>query len=300
MLPEVFDSSMLAAYKSCPSLFRLVYSDEWKSKKNSVHLHAGGSFAKGVETTRKAFYEDSLTSEDAIALGAKAVMDSYGDFDAPSEGSGSAKTLDRMVGAFIFYFDNYPLTLDTGYPIILPGGRRGIEYSFVHPLPIDHPETGNPLLYAGRMDAILHYSGAPYIFDEKTTSRLGPTWGHQWDLRSQFIGYTWGCQQAGIMVKGAVVRGVSILKEKYETQESINNFSEWEVDRWYGELLDWIQEIVKCYQTKKWRHSFDHACTEYGGCAFRSVCKSPDEKPWLETYFERRHWDPVTREETLL
>jgi hypothetical protein len=295
--PEVFDSSMLAAFKSCPQLFYKVYIANWKTKTDSVHLTAGGAFAKGIEVAFDAFFVKDHSAEDSLALGLQALIKHYGDFQCPPE---SAKSLERMMGALEFYFQNYPLNKEAGYPIILPGGRRGIEFSFVHALPINNPSTGNPILFCGRLDGIRQYAGAAYGFDEKTTSRLGPTWSQQWNLRSQFIGYKWGCKESNIAVQGIVVRGVSILKTKYETQESINDYSDWEVDRWYLELIEWIEEMIKCWKTNRWRYNLDHACTEWGGCGFKSVCKSQNEQPWLETYFERRYWNPVTREETLL
>jgi hypothetical protein len=204
-----------------------------------------------------------------------------------------------MLGAFEFYFSNYPLDHTTP-PIILPGGRQAIEFSFAEPLPILHPETGNPLIYCGRMDAILAFAGGNFICDEKTTSSLGPTWSRQWDLRAQFTGYAWGCGKAGIHIDGALVRGVSILKTKYETQQAISYRPEWQIDRWYSELLDWIEDMIRDWKRGKFRHSLDHACADFGGCAFRLACSSQDETSWLETSFERRFWNPLTRVETLL
>ena len=294
--PEVLDSSMMATFKSCPQLFRKVYIEQWKSKDPSVHLRAGGAFAAGVEAARTHFYVHGWSAEDSVASGLHALITHYGDFDCPPD---SAKSLERMCGALEFYFDRYPLNADSP-PIILPSGKHGIEFSFVHPLPIDHPTTGNPILYSGRMDALLNYAGGTFICDEKTTSSLGASWSRQWDLRSQFTGYAWGCRESGIRVDGAIVRGVSILKTKYDTQEAISYRPAWQLDRWFEELLGWVEEAIRCWQAGKWRHNLDHSCADYGGCAFRQACASQDETPWLETYFERRHWNPITREETPL
>jgi hypothetical protein len=150
------------------------------------------------------------------------------------------------------------------------------------------------------MDALLSYAGGVFICDEKTASSLGPTWSRQWDLRSQFSGYAWGCRESGIRVDGCIVRGVSILKTKYDTQEAISYRPTWQVDRWYEEMLRWIEDIKLCWARGEWRHNLDHACGDFGGCAFRNACSSQDETPWLETYFVRKHWDPLTRTETLL
>lgn len=295
--PEVLDSSSLASFKECPEKFRKTYVENWKPKEPSVHLHAGGAFAHGIERARTAFFLEGKSAEDAVADGLRALLHFYGDFECPAD---SAKSAERTAGALEFYFERYPLVLGEADPITLPSGKRGIEFNFVHPLPIAHPETGNPLLYCGRMDAILNYAGGVFICDEKTTTSLGPTWSRQWDLRSQFTGYAWGCRQAGIRVDGVIVRGVSILKTKYDTQEAISYRPEWQVDRWFEELQDWINQMIRCYQTGKWRHNLDSSCADYGGCGFRQVCLSAQPDSWYETYFERRHWDPVTRTETKL
>jgi hypothetical protein len=295
--PSIFDSSMLGSFKSCPQLFKKTYMSQWKPKEASVHLHAGAAFAKGIETARTAFYVNSLSSEDSVAAGLTALIEHYGDFACPSD---SPKSLERMAGALEFYFSNYPLTKDDSVPYLLPGGKSAIEFSFAQPLPINHPVTNDPLLYVGRMDAIINYAGGVYICDEKTTSQLGASWSRQWDLRAQFTGYAWGCQQAGIRVDGAIVRGVSILKSKYDTQQAISYRPDWQIERWYEDLLMWIEDIKKCWETGKWRYNLDHACAEYGGCTFRQACSSQDETPWLETYFEKRHWNPLLRIETKL
>lgn len=329
--PEVLDSSIINDLKKCPAKFDFAHCQDYKGRGTNVHLHAGGAFAVGCEATRRAFYlgeykylrpaftgvlpdgteekrpAEWLTRECkpsdrelAIQCGVEALMSSYGDFEAPDYGSGSAKTLDRMAGALIFYWDNYPLNHDSAFPIMLPGEKRGIEFNFTEVLPIDHPDTGNPLLYTGRLDAVLNFAGGHWGFDEKTTTSLGPTWGGKWALRGQFLGYTWGCRQAGIPIKGIVVRGVSILKTKYEVAESINEYADWHVDQWYSELLEWIQDAKLAYLAKRWRHNYGDACDDFGGCAFKHVCTSKNPAPWLATQFERRHWDPITRTETLI
>jgi hypothetical protein len=295
--PELLDASLLASFKSCPELCRKVYFEHFKSKEPSVHLHAGGAFAAGVERTRTAFYVEGKDSETSIAEGVGRLLEFYGDFPCPAD---SAKSAERMAGAFEFYWTNYPLSLEDGDPVVLEGGKRAIEVSFAEPLPITHPETNDPLIYCGRLDAILNYGGGRYITDEKTTTQLGASWSRQWDLRSQFTGYAWGARQIGIKVDGAIVRGVSILKTKYDTQQAISYRPDWMIDRWYAELQMWVAQMVACYKSGIWVHNFDHACAEYGGCQFREACSSQDEAPWLETYFERRAWNPLLRTEIKL
>lgn len=287
---------MVAAYKACPQLFRREFIENWRSKTPSVHLHAGSAFARGIEVARTEFYVAGASSPSAITKGKEALGEAYGDFECPSN---SAKSRERMLGAYDFYWSNYPLNQDSP-PIILPNGRQGIEFSFAEPLPIDNPDSGEPLIYSGRMDAILSFAGGSFICDEKTTSSLGPTWSRQWDLRSQFTGYCWGAQRNGIKVDGVLVRGVSILKTKYETQQAISYRPEWQVERWHNETKQWIWDMVQSYKVGHYRHNLDSSCSSYGGCAFREACSSQDPTPYLDVGFERRKWCPLTRTETKL
>ena len=290
--PSVVDSSMLASYKSCPTLFRYQYLEGWTGRDPSPHLHAGGAFAHALEATRRAFYVDGQTAEVAITLGADALREFWGDYTPPAY---VAKTLDRMLGAFTFYWANYPLNHEDFTPIVLPSGRRGIEFSFAHPLPIAHPVTGDPIIYCGRMDAIVNFAGTVYIVDEKTTSSLGPTWSRQWDLRSQFTGYAWGCRQAGVPVAGTIVRGVSILKTQYGTAQAVIYSPEWQVDRWYEELLERVEAMLHDWQRGRWLHNLDHSCADYGGCSFREPCSTQNPRGVLETLYKRARWNPLTR-----
>lgn len=295
--PEVFDSSMIATSKSCLQKFKKSYIDQWKSKESSVHLHAGKAFADGIEAARRAYYEANESQEDATGLGVAALLASYGDFECPAD---SAKSAERMAGALEYYCEMYPFQPDEGAPIVLADGKRGIEINFVTPVDFKHPVTGNPILYCGRLDALCNIAGAPRKVDEKTTSSLGATWSRKWDLRSQFIGYEWGLRQMGIRTQGAVIRGVSILKTKYDTAQAVINHPDWMVDRWYEQLIEHLAMLQRCWETGKWHYAYDDACADFGGCGFTRACSVEDETPWLETYFERRHWDPILRKETLL
>lgn len=326
--PEIVDSSMLSSLKTCEALFEKQYIQHFKPKGLSVHLHAGASFAKGLEVARTAFFtgeyhwmekvttisgESGLPSktemvhkieqrdpydvDSSLACGLQALLTAYGDFDCPED---SAKSASRMAGAYEFYFSSYPLARGVDEPITLPSGRKGIEFSFAEPCDVRHPHTGNPILIVGRMDAILQMFGGAFIEDDKTTSSLGASWSKQWDLRGQFSGYAWACKRSGIDVNGAVIRGVSILKTKYDTMQVVSYRPEWQLNRWYDEAMHWLERAKANWASGRWLHNLDHACAEYGGCAFRQVCLSQDEQPWLDTTFERRIWNPLLREEKKL
>ena len=294
--PSVLDATTMSAFKSCPRKAFLEYILHWKVREQSVHLHAGAAYAHGLEAARRAYYIEGKPPSESIAIGAGALLAAYGDFECPAD---SAKSAERTVGALEFYFEAYPLGEDKAIPITLPE-KRGIEFSFVQPLEALHPETGEPILYSGRMDMICDYDGMRLGEDDKTTSSLGGTWSKQWDLRSQFTGYVWLAKQAGIKLDGFLIRGVSILKTKYDTQQAITHRPEWQLDRWHEQLMRDIRRMQRCWEEGYFDYNLDHACAEYGGCVFREVCLMPDPTPLLQMRFQRRQWNPITRIETVL
>lgn len=293
MFPHTIDSTTLGAFRSCPEKARRTYIEHWKPQNESVHLVAGGAFASGIEAARRAFYIEGKPAADAVAIGGVALLAHYGDFEPPAD---SAKTADRMLGALEFYFDHYPLGGEGSSPITF-GEDKAIEFSFAFPIDVRHPVTGDPILYTGRSDMIGHAYDGIYTFDEKTTSSLGLSWTRQWDLRSQFTGYAWAARQSGLKTQGTIVRGVSILKTKYDTQQVLTYRADWEIDRWYTQLCRDVRRMIAAWATGEWDHNLDHACTEYGGCSLRTVCKSPSPETWLPVYFTKRVWDPLARKE---
>lgn len=603
--PEVIDSTIRAAATSCMQKAFLEFLLHYKPKEPSVHLHAGSAYAAGQERVRRAFYMEGESAEDALAQGLGAVLQHYGSFDCPDD---SAKSASRTAGALEFYYEKYPLGVDDAVPITLPGGGRGIEFSFAEPLmELPHPETGNPIIYCGRMDMICEKNRLVLIEDDKTTSQLGASWPRQWDLRcfsdhhelytqhgwmpiqqvtantellqsdaegnfsfttptdissyqytgemlsvegrrlsqfitpnhrvllqrrrggtttvlaeslfkqdgknaiplagrhtgdrlpddfqrllamvqadaklqpsngrvssgqghrehmpnrsitlgfikerkllrcqelldrlavkyttsskgfyisgfervaeltdmvldehkefkagyetlfgdafldeleywdgwnnqyytnsrhnalfvstvaalndraasagcdeaghwtvvlshdtartltsttitakpyvgrvycvsvpasyvltrlagnisisgnSQFTGYKWGASKAaGIHIDGVLIRGVSILKTKYDHMEAITYRPDWQVERWYHQLLRDIRRMIACWEEGYWDYNLDHACTEYGGCLFRNVCLAKEPEQILAQLYSRRAWNPITREETLI
>jgi hypothetical protein len=270
------------------------YVEHWKPKSTSVHLIAGGAFAAGIEAARVAFYVNGADSADAEAVGLTALIKHYGDFTPPE---GSAKTLERMCGAFEFYLCHYPLGADGANPITLPNGKRGIEFSFAEPLSISHPVTGDPILYTGRSDMLAERAGGVYVYDEKTTSSLGMQWANQWEMRSQFTGYEWAAARQDIKTAGSIIRGVSILKTKYDTLEVATYRTSHELNRFEDQLNRDVERMLRSWKEGYWDYSLDGGCTEYGGCSLVKVCKSSDPASWLPVFFTQRVWDPLARKE---
>jgi len=295
--PSVIDSTLIGQFRSCPQKAFRLYFEHWKPSAQSVHLIAGKAFASGIEVAREWFYVKGADAETAIAWGLGALWKEYGDFSEPED---SPKGPMRMAGALEYYFFQYPLGADGAKPHVFAGAKHGIEFSFLEPLPIRHPETGDPLLFAGRADMVADAFGGLFLYDEKTASQLGNQWLKQWDHRSQFTAYCWGLRGSGFSPTGVVVRGISILKNDYGTAQVITYRASWEVDRWLFQLQRDLIRMIEMWKSGYWDYNLDHACTEYGGCPLVRVCKSIEPEKWLQIYFHKRKWDPVTRTELIL
>lgn len=241
---------------------------------------------------RRSYYGEHKPIPRCEAEGTLALIREYGS-DTDSEGT--SKTLDRMVGALEFYFSRYPLDSDPCRLTTL-AGQPACEWSFALPLPFNHPDTGEPLLYAGRTDAIVDFAGGRYILDDKTTSSLGESWSRQWSLRSQFTGYAWAAATLGMPVKGVVVRGVSILKTKYDTAQAIVGQAPWKIDRWIAHRDHEIKAMLAAYQDGYFDTVLGEMCNEYGGCPFKAICEVPpdQQESFLSTNFVEHEWSPLT------
>lgn len=296
--PLVWDNTMRAAFVRCPTYWRRAYLEGWASPIPSIHLHAGGAFAFGVEQTRKAFYERSLPVDDAVASGAAGIITAFGDAEVPDTGSGANKSPDRLLEGLVSYFDQYPLSDDPLKPLALPDGKRALEFTFSLPIPdVLHPATGDPLIYAGRFDMLAERDGVLFIVDEKTASQLGASWVSQWTLDSQFTGYCWAARQFGYPVAGAIIRGISFLKSSIGHAQAIIYRPEWTVERWYKQLCRDLRRAIACWSEDEFDLALDKsACGSYGGCTFVRVCDSPDPERWLEADFVKRKWDPLNKD----
>lgn len=289
--PDWIDSSGRGAFATCPTKFFYGTMRHLQSLTPSVHLHAGGAFAKGMEITRDAFYADKKVSKVAIGLGMLAIIDFYGDYECPPD---SAKSCENMLGAFDYYFVQWDLETDTLKPY-MPKGKPAVEFSFALPIPgVNHPTTGDPMLYVGRFDMLGEMpGGALFVVDDKTTKALGPTWSQQWDLRAQFTGYCWAAREYGHDVQGAIIRGISILKRSNGHAQAITYRPQWKVDLWLDQLIHDVKTMISMWESGRWSLNLDASCTLYGGCPYKALCDVPNPEHWIAGNFEVRVWDPL-------
>ncbi len=225
----------------------------------------------------------------------KVILD-WGDFIPPESGSGHQKTLDACLDALYSYFIQWPPADDIIRPHMV-NGEPAVEWSFALPIPgIKHPETGEPILYAGRFDMLAEYDKALFVLDDKTASSLGASWQNQWKLASQMTGYVWAAKEYGFNIQGVIIRGAAILKRDITFAMVIEQRPNWIIDRWLLQLKRDVRRMILMWEAEEFDYSIDGACSNYGGCKYLTLCTSEDPTPWIKQYYQESHWDPLKRE----
>lgn len=290
MFPTIIDNSMREAFVACPMKFYYGYIRELDNITKSVHLVAGGAFARGLEVLRRSYYEQGMSQEDALVEGVIALIIEYGDFDPPELEN---KTCYAMIASLIFYVDEYQLSADHVKPAMFDG-IASLEFSFAIPLPITHPDTGEAIIYVGRFDMFGKLQGSTNcVHDDKTAGQLGKQWSAKWKLASQFTGYTWAANRYGHDSQTVIVRGISVLKSSNGTAESITYRPKWMVDRWYAQLLREIARMIDAYKTGLWDLNQSDSCAAYGGCKFIDLCTSQEPEDWIACSFVHKPYNPL-------
>lgn len=298
--PEVISSSIRHDFNSC---FRKGYYSQIMGiapRGENVHLHFGLAYASAMETFRHVYHttagDENFRFDEAAVAGFLKATEYYGDYTPPPE---EAKNYDRLISCYIESLVAYDPRKDPVQTSIGPDHRPRVEFSFALPIEeVRHPVTGNPIIFSGRFDQLADFSDSLYVFDDKTTKALGPSWGRQWELRSQFTGYCWGARESGLRVAGAIIRGMGILKTKITTQESVVYRPPWMVDRWRTRLVWDLKRIVKCWTTGYWPHNGEEsgACSEYGGCPYTILCKSASPEAYIQSHYRPYRYRPLERE----
>ena len=312
--PAAVDSTMMSTYDSCPRKFLIEYVAQRSPSGKSIHLHAGGCFASAMEDVRNFFYRDGLDLEECLVKAFDNFIRNWDWMDPPE---GSYKDFVNMWGAVEAYFQEYPPATDHFQPVMKADGSPATEFHFSIPTNVKHPDSDDPIMFAGRADMLAtNDPSCCYVVDEKTTSSLGTRWYNQWDMRGQFFGYTYAARQTGWVCAGALVRGVAIQQTKYGFGEKLIYFTNGQLEEWWATFNQKLRNMVSAYQSFKktleipgndddiltaahyaFLKSYGEACGSYGGCQFVSVCLQ--DKPWNHyRTMERRVWNPAAKDPT--
>jgi hypothetical protein len=289
--PDVVDNTLISAFRRCETSAYYSGIRRIRAHENSTHLIAGGAFARGLEVTRKRFFEEGETFSQAFEAGVIALVTEYGDHVVHPKIA--QKGVWNMVAALDYYFRVWPI--DRGLvPFKLANGKHAIEFSFCLPTSIMHPITGDPIMYAGKFDMIgVHDNNQLFVTDEKTSTQLGDYWLQRWRMSNQMTGYVWAARMHGIPVKGAWIRGIGILARSLTSANVPTLRPQWRIDDWYAQLQLTLHKMVTAWQSGAYQKNLDAACSAYGGCTYMNLCEVQNPEEWIPINYHANTWSPL-------
>lgn len=298
--PTVIDNSMCDDFRKCEMRWFYKHCRKLALLDENVHLVAGGAYARGLEVTRRRFFDDGWPMDKALRAGIRAAIIFYGAFEP--HGRHAAKNIWRVIGAMEHHFNRWPIDSRIR-PYKPPGAaRHAIEFSFAEAIPgVSNPDTGDAIVYSGKCDFIGEDVEAGIIgpVDDKTTTSLGDYWLQKWDLSSQMYGYIWAVRRAGYPAVCAFIRGVSILKTKFGDADARCYATEAQLVMWERNLTTTVKRMIACYNAWKdkepqpFQMALGGACTDFGGCGYKVLCESENPEVWIPVHYTVNKWNPL-------
>ena len=113
--------------------------------------------------------------------------------------------------------------------------------------------------------------------DDKTTgSSIGNHWSEEWDLRSQFIGYTWAAKRGHPRLQGSRARHLPFKIKRSSTSKNDKVTPTTFVERWLQKTVRRnLISMVKAHDEGYFEFNLADACTQYGNCIFMDRCGVP-------------------------
>jgi hypothetical protein len=210
----------------------------------------------------------------------------------------------------------------TTYPVDaqiyeLPNGLPALEIPFAVPLGtfegpngvtlrVKHSDGSStlepfkslPVIWTGRIDRIIQQPAGIYLLDHKTTSIMGPTFFRDFELSSQFMGYTYAAQQLlGKTITGCVIDAIGIRQptktgKAIELQRHIVSYTPEQIAEWTNDtmlaLQTFLNNLTNGYVPKATKWCFG----KYGACQYIDVCTLPANQ--RATMLSTADYKPVT------
>ena len=268
------------------------------------NLTAGVAFAKGLELTRLHYIETGNV-EEALEKGKTHILELMETEEEEDSLFGKRnlgyKTPIRVSQLLEEYLRQFPLDQEYSPVPLTIDGNKGIEHTITAELPLKHPITDKPLIFKGKFDMLGKTEmGTLAIFDEKVVKNLTKNDQKFYSVKSQFIGYSWLCQQEGYGdVNNVYVRACAILKNEYKIAEYPIYITESMRKAWLSNLLETSLRFKSYFKVQSknstyFNPSFSSECNKYfTPCQYTNLCTGED----TETEYKQITWDKDTRKE---
>jgi hypothetical protein len=318
--PKTFDNTIITTYNTCPRKLENMILRGLKPKVKGRALDYGSAIHEGLAC----WYENISTPPELLRTKLKS-LEAEDAFNSLS-GIFPLTPLDSILDdsslrlelavrkALLFLPPLDPLhAADHRDHFLLDSMLRcyAVKYKY-EPWEVEEVEQNftfalsDGSIYSGIMDLVIKTtSGEARPFEHKTTGSLYK-FGDQFEINSQVTGYVMGLRSlkphAGL---DACVNALYVPKRKdnsikdtdYEryvirrTEAHLNEF-----DRDATEAIALMKEDFKNGYFRK----ATHACSQYGGCPYRDICKAnpgAERELVINSLYQVDRWDPLKRDD---
>jgi len=257
VFPLIISNTDMNLISTCPLKWFRVRAQHLTRPRFNIDLSAGGEFAKGLEVTRKLYFDEGCSKSDSVEIGKQTIRDGLNELIAKAEQEDLyvsdkqlLKSPERMAVALGQYFKKFSLDDGTYIPAKREDGSFAFEHTFTTELPILHPELNVPLIFKGKLDLIQKFGERFSGVDDKTTSRIQENLGTMLMSNGQFLGYAWLARKHGIKLTDFRVRKVSIqVNEIKIPDEYIIPMTDYVIKTWEEAFLHKIKNLVEQYKS---------------------------------------------------
>lgn len=178
-------------------------------------------------------------------------------------------------------------------------------------------EQMNDVLFYGRIDRLVEWSGEIWLMDHKTTSRLGPTYADQFIPCYQPVLYIAAARVlypkcTGMLIDAIFTGSTAPRPEKKDgSSPQFRRFIVKYPDRVLYSLLDealiWARRISQTDEMLHTRPDLWHltcpraahpgACTQWGCCDYRDLCRCDFDPRIALGSYKVEPWNPHSQEE---
>lgn len=294
----VQDNTQRSTYVSCARKYYWRFVRKFVPEYGSSALRYGGSWHAFMEGYYSGIILNGFeASEQNIARGFEFAKK---DWDERSEGkiyTSDYRTLENLLIAAVAYVEKFQndmfhmKIIGTEDVFIISMiehikalcEQKGIDFLKAFPF-----LAQLELLFTGRLDLKIEFSGLKYIQEFKTTGGSAKLQAERLNRTPQGMGYIFGARHYqdfhpdGILVDISQMTSRKKVSGEYgkvtiDHQRTPQLFSEWDIEQWLFSFAMTAENIARSFALDLWPMTFD-SCYQFGRCSYLNLCLQGKKK----------------------
>jgi len=251
-----FSWTRISCFADCPYKYKLRYLDHLRPIKKASALSLGYCMSRGLQTYRQTGNQDKAVDAFIAAWKEDRKVLLLEKKDDPR------RSVERGLEILKNYVEEFP---EEKTFVVAP------EVNF-------ETEVAPSINFIGRIDAVIRMADESLaIIEDKTTSRLGPSYFTRLKGSSQVLWYMWVANKLGLFdlegkkqMPKCLINAIYIHAETRRFERDITVKSVKTLEQAQQNMLKWINRIIAAEEANCFpRNDLDNSvCTAYGGCDY--------------------------------